>query len=344
MCAKKKLNILFYYYPTMWLNNGGLQNQIIYTKMALEGLGHKVFLFEEWILQKSKIQIDIYHQFSCHYTVFNLFKEFKQNAGSLVISTVFNSEKSLKNRVATKLDDFGLPILFHNVTKTMQREADFIISLGEFETNDLKEYSSLKTEIKNIPNGVSETILDFDLEQIVKEDYIVSVGSIKKGKNQLSLIKICKKLNYKLILIGPESKQEPNYVSACKELGYGFVSFLGFIDNNSQEFMNLVAKAKLFVLPSLNEVLPISVFESLILGTPVVCTNNSSIKSYLSEDDGCALCDPKSLKSISDSINKMYNFKLETKKIQELKFNYTWNNVAEQIQEVYYKTLNDLKL
>ena len=80
-----------------------------------------------------------------------------------------------------------------------------------------------------------------------------------------------------------------------------------------------------------------------MLGTPVVCTQNSSIESYLSEDDGCALCDPKSLKSISDSINKRYNFKLETTKIQELKFNYTWNKVAEQIQEVYYKTLNDLK-
>ena len=85
MHTKKKLNILFYYYPSLWLNKGGLQNQIIYSKTALEALGHKVFLFEEWILQKNKIQIDIYHQFSCHFTVFNLFKEFKQNAGSLVV-------------------------------------------------------------------------------------------------------------------------------------------------------------------------------------------------------------------------------------------------------------------
>ena len=57
------------------------------------------------------------------------------------------------------------------------------------------------------------------------------------------------------------------YVNACKSLGDKYVSFLGFMDNNSEEFMNIVAKAKLFVLPSLNEVLPISVFESLILGT-----------------------------------------------------------------------------
>ena len=130
------------------------------------------------------------------------------------------------------------------------------------------------------------------------------------------------------------------YVNACKSLGDKYVSFLGFMDNNSEEFMNIVAKAKLFVLPSLNEVLPISVFESLILGTPVVCTKNSSVGTYLSEKDGCALCIPHSSKSISESIKKMYNYKIDVKESRLLGQRYNWDNVASQIQDVYYKTLN----
>ena len=81
MFAKKKLNILFYYYPSMWLNSGGLQNQILYTKEALEKLGHNVYLFEEWIISKDKYKIDIYHQFSCHYSILSLFNHFIKALG-----------------------------------------------------------------------------------------------------------------------------------------------------------------------------------------------------------------------------------------------------------------------
>ena len=340
MSAKKKLNILFYYYPSMWLNNGGLQNQILFTKEALEKLGHNVYLFEEWIISKDKYKIDIYHQFSCHYSILNLFNQFIKNDTPVIISSVFNNDKSFQNKLASKLDDIGIPILFHKATKTMQKKADYIISLGNSESKDIMQYSSRTKKIIEIPNGVSNSILNFDNSKIIKEDYIVCVGIINKTKNQLRLIKVCKKNNYKLILIGPDSVQEKMYVNACKALGNQFVEFLGYMDNNSKEFMNIVAKAKLFVLPSLNEVLPISVFEALMLGTPVVSTKNSSLGTYLTEKDGCLLCDPNSEKSITNAISKMYGKHIDKELIAEFKSNYTWHNVAEQVQEVYYKTLN----
>ena len=36
----------------------------------------------------------------------------------------------------------------------------------------------------------------------------------------------------------------------------------------------------------------------------------------------------------------MYGKHIDKELIAEFKSNYTWHNVAEQVQEVYYKTLN----
>lgn len=337
--SAKKLNIVFYYYPSLWMNKGGLQNQILLTKEALEGLGHTVFFYEDWIRDKDKIQIDIYHQFSCNYTIFALFSEIKSLGNKIVLSSVFNDDKSTKNIVASKLDDIGIPILFHKSVKKMMRGVDAIISLGLSETQDLIKYSNPRNGIIEIPNGVSKPIMNYDIRTIIKKDYIVCVGTINKRKNQLSLIKICNELNLNLILIGPSSKTEIKYINQCKKIAGENVTFLGYMDNNSNKFMEIISKAKLFVLPSLNEVLPISVFEALILGTPVVCTQNSSVGTYLKKEDGCLLCDPTSHKSIVTAIKSMYGFKMDHNLITSFKEKYNWDSVAKKIEDVYFETL-----
>ena len=177
----------------------------MYTKKALEGLGHNIYLFEEWVTNKDKIKIDIYHQFSCHYSVLNLFDQFSKSDFPVVLSSVFNNEKSLKNRIASKLNNIGIPILFHKGIKRMQKNADYLISLGGSESQDIIDYSGRTKKIIEIPNGVSNSILNYDHSKIVKEDYIVCVGTINKRKNQLKLIEVCKQNKYKLVLIGPES-------------------------------------------------------------------------------------------------------------------------------------------
>ena len=90
----------------------------------------------------------------------------------------------------------------------MQKNADYLISLGGSESQDIIDYSGRTKKIIEIPNGVSNSILNYDHSKIVKEDYIVCVGTINKEKNQLKLIEVCKQNKNKLVLIGPESVEE----------------------------------------------------------------------------------------------------------------------------------------
>ena len=293
-------------------------------------------MFESWIENNCAEDIDIYHQFSCHSTTAYLFDFFAAQNKPVIVSTVYNNSKSLKSWMANVLSDLGIPILSHKAVKSMLRRSTAIISLGNEETVDIKEYSGTQADIFNVPNGVSQAVLEFNLSSIEKQDYIVCIGTINKRKNTLALIHACEELNIPLIHIGPDSPTEKEYVKQCKEESTS-CTFKGFLDNDSSQFLSLVAQAKLMVLPSHNEVLPISVFEALILGTPVVSTQNSSLGTYLTESDGCKLCNPKSMTDIKKSIQKMYGKPISTEQINSFKNDYNWLTVAKRIEEIYYR-------
>ena len=79
----RKMNILFYSYQHLDFNKGGLQNQLYFTKSALEDRGHRVILLNEWL--NNKTDIDICHQFSVHPTLLNTFKELKERNKKVII-------------------------------------------------------------------------------------------------------------------------------------------------------------------------------------------------------------------------------------------------------------------
>jgi len=336
----RKLNILFYSYQHLNFNSGGLQDQINYTKSTLESIGHKVYFLEDWF--RLKPEIDICHQFSLHFTLTNTFAELKSRDFPIVISTVFNERQFIYNRLARLLSKYGIPVLYHKNTKHFLSNAEYLISLGEWESKLLKRSYSFKTKIDTIPNGICDEIIKYNNPNLIlKKKYVVCVGNICERKNQLELIRVCNRLKYELVLIGPESDTDQEYVEQCKYEAGENVRFMGFIDNRSEEFINLISEAQVFALVSKNEVLPISVFEALALGTAVCCTINCSISSYLNESKGVELCNPLSFNDIMTKIEKQMDFQFSEEVSLEIRNVYNWLNVAKKVESVYYKVLNN---
>ena len=334
----KSLTILMYSYQHLNFNRGGLQDQILYTKLALESLGHKVLFLDDWF--KEMPQIDICHQFSIHYTLTNTFAELKARGVPIIISTVFNEKPTKFNQIARYISSFGVPILFHQNTRFFLKNCQFLVSLGDWESSLLKKNYKFETEIVSIPNGICQEIIDYRAKSISRKDkYVVCVGKICEGKNQLELIRACNELNYPLVLIGPEAIGEKDYVQKCKMEAGVNVKFVGYLDNKSTEFMDLVSNASVFALISKNEVLPISVFESISLGTPVSCTKNCSITDYFKDKNIVDLCDPDSPIDIKRSLQKTMNLSLTESIVQEVREEYTWLNVAKRLEIIYYKIL-----
>ena len=110
-------------------------------------------------------------------------------------------------------------------------------------------------------------------EEEIKDNYIVSVGSLIKRKNHALLLRSFAKLNLplKLYLIGDGPERE-NLKQLAKKLNIeNKVKFIGFKKNPYPYIKN----AKLLISSSNSEGLPRVVVESLILKTPVVCTYSS---------------------------------------------------------------------
>jgi glycosyltransferase involved in cell wall biosynthesis len=334
----KKLVIVFGIYPDLFYRVGGLQVQVRETYKALKELGHTVMYTHEWL--ENPVDVDIYHQFGNELSQLKLFKENKKIATKTIISPIYqNSGSSMKRKVIKFINTLSsFDFLNYKRKKALLKSVDGFIFLGEDERKNLEAFFEIKTkDYAYIMNGVKVNYP----EKIVKSDYIVNIGSVNQRKNQELLIRVAKELGIPLKIIGPLNDQE-YYQKCVKAAENANVEFLGSLNNLSSEFSNTVSGARMMILPSLSEVLPISVFESLCLGTPVLCTNNCSIDQYI-QKDYLRSFDPTNEDQLMSLIRDFQEQKVEVPEedalelIEKLK----WVNIAKEITNFYGKILQE---
>ena len=112
------------------------------------------------------------------------------------------------------------------------------------------------------------------------------------------------------------------------------IKVLGFIDEN--DLVQLHAAALALIYPSLYEGFGLPVVKAMAVGTPVITSNNSSLKEI---GGGAALLvNPRSIKSISDAINQitkaLVRKKLTQKGLVQAK-NFSWSATASNTLKVY---------
>ena len=141
--------------------------------------------------------------------------------------------------------------------------------------------------------------VSFDLPK----KFIFSVGSIEPRKNLLGLLKAYNLLSnelkkeYKLVLAGFkgwENKEIVDLINQDKEN----IFYLGFISD--QELAKVYNLASCFLFPSFYEGFGLPVLEAMACGTPVVCSDSSSIPEV--GGDAVVYCDPYDINDIKDKI------------------------------------------
>ncbi|WP_439256575.1 glycosyltransferase [Lonepinella sp. BR2271] len=108
-------------------------------------------------------------------------------------------------------------------------------------------------------------------DPVLQQDYILSVGGLYDGKNQIQMLDIYatlkqKGVNQKLYIIG-EGYTRSQLSEKITALGLENDCFLLGLKDNPFPYMQ---NAKLFIHTSLNEGLPTVFIESMICGTPIV--------------------------------------------------------------------------
>lgn len=321
---KDKVN--FEYFPTYY--GGKNYENIIYFIIQYFNLSLKLFIFKK--------NYDVAH---IHMSYKGSFIRKKHIINLLV-----------KNRIpvilhmhGSQFKDFYRDSVYNQkiqITKTLNK-VNVILALGE----EWKEYyeSICRTNVIILQNSVfpkknNTSIID---EKI----YITTMGVLSKRKGTYDLIKVGERLKgkidekFKIVLAGNGEIQEVKKIINKLELNDFFI-IPGWI-SKQEEIETIYRKSILYILPSYNEGMPMSILEAMSYGIPVISTNVGSIPSIIKEENGF-IVNPGDIENIADIIVKLLDDKdkvslLENNNIEKINKFHNVYNTMEEIYSLYEK-------
>lgn len=176
--------------------------------------------------------------------------------------------------------------------------ADKVITLSQIQKKRIIK-SGVKPEKIVVIHGAIDT-RKFIPSKLEKRKYIISVGKFIKSKNQLTLLQAFQKLtrqkefaDFELCLIGPKSGAYTN--SSTKESDYyrqcfqyiqrtGLKKQVKFYQDIAEKgLIRLYQQAALFVFPSKEEALGLSLLEAMACGCPCIANNIEPLSEILAD-------------------------------------------------------------
>jgi glycosyltransferase involved in cell wall biosynthesis len=142
-----------------------------------------------------------------------------------------------------------------------------------------------------------------------KEDYYCYIGRLSTEKGIETLINAAKQFPYQLKIIGGGPLKENLEAKSKDCLNIDFVGYKQW-----GEMKDIVSKARFTVIPSeWHENNPLSIIESLCLGTPVLGANIGGIPEMIEENQNGMLFKFRNVEDLKDKIQKMFttNFDYE---------------------------------
>ncbi|CAM5563809.1 Alpha-monoglucosyldiacylglycerol synthase [Aquamicrobium terrae] len=198
-----------------------------------------------------------------------------------------------------------------------------------------------------VPNGVSmqsretstETLRAFGL---LPRQYIVMIARVVPEKRQHDLIRAFAKLKRpeKLVLVG-EADHETEYSASVKELAARTPSVVMTGFQTGSALSQLYGNARLFVLPSSHEGMPIALLEALSHGLPVLASDiDANLELNLPADDYFAMGDVDALAAaLERKLSVPFREDMMSEIMQRIESDYSWKRIAERTAAVYRSVL-----
>ena len=203
-------------------------------------------------------------------------------------------------------------ILNWNKSK-LQRYVDTFICPSDFMQRKMIAGGYSSKQLTTLCNFIPS---EFTSEERPREDYYCYVGRLSPEKGVETLLKAAIDCSYTLKVAG----DGPLFLQLKKRYQSDKILFLGKLNN--KEVSALLAGARFSVTPSeCYENNPLSVIESLCMGTPVLGSDNGGIPELIEEGCTGEIFHAKDITDIKKKIKKMFNtdfnYSLISKKSQE---------------------------
>jgi glycosyltransferase involved in cell wall biosynthesis len=227
------------------------------------------------------------------------------------------------------------------------KRADRIITVSIYSKNEIEKYYPIsKGKIKVISLGYDKNFVKFDNKK--KKNQILYVGSMNDRKNFLGVLKAFELLNndlYHLLIVGNFSSNfnigEESEILIKKAKLNPSIEFKSNISNN--ELINYYNESELFIFPSFYEGFGLPVLEAMACGTPVICSDSSSIPEVGGE--AVIYCNPYDINDIKEKIE----FVLKDASLQQEMIKkgleraqlFSWDKSAQEHMKVFEEVLKN---
>jgi glycosyltransferase involved in cell wall biosynthesis len=180
----------------------------------------------------------------------------------------------------------------------------------------------------------------------VEQPYILYVGSLESRKNLPRLLQAYARLRqwsarWTLVIVGARKWKSSPIFDTVEQLRLGpYVHFTGYVADT--HLPALYAGAELFVFPSTYEGFGLPVLEAMACGTPVVCSNTSSLPEVVG--DAALTVDPTDVEGLAEAMRRVL---ADAGLRQDLRARglaraqqFTWERTARETLAVYRQVLN----
>jgi len=233
-----------------------------------------------------------------------------------------------------RLDDFVIKIN-NNIIMVSQEQSDYIKL--HYKKNSTTITSAVTIKEKKFNTDILE---QYGLQ---KNEYILFLGRLVPEKKADIIIDAFNNLDYtniKLVIAG-DDPNEKKYINALMKKAFKNknIIFTGSVLNDKKE--SLLQNCKIFCIPSELEGLPITLLEAMSYGKVCIASNIAANKEALGNTG--IYFNVNSVKSLTEQLQYVlenYNdiIMLGQKAKQRIKQNFTWESIADQLED-YYKYL-----
>jgi glycosyltransferase involved in cell wall biosynthesis len=192
-------------------------------------------------------------------------------------------------------------------------KCDFIIAISEYSKNELSNtFKISKDRIFVIPCSITnDWFINKPIPSHDRKKYFLAVSGDAPSKNLFNIIeafsfffKLIDDKSFILRIVGVKSSSQRHFIKFAKKLNIeNNVIFDKLIKNS--ELQSLYRNAWCSLTLSLHEGFGVPIVEAMASGTPVICSNSTSMPEVAG--DNAIFADPKNISDIVNSMVKIYN-------------------------------------
>jgi len=198
---------------------------------------------------------------------------------------------------------------------------------------------------------VKDDYLEGEIEKLkqkyhITEKYVLFIGTIEPRKNMKNLIKAfsnylfeCEQSNLTLVLAGAKGWKFQSIFQELENMNKRHtnsqIKYIGKISNRERNIF--LQNAQAFIFPSQYEGFGFPVLESMALGAPVVCGDNSSLREIAK--DAARLVDVNDVNDIKNGIKEViednYLRAQLIKRGRQRALQFSWDRAVAEVSNKY---------